>query len=47
MTTIYRIVHPSGYVEFIDKGEAEKYRDEHYAGCDIQELERDLSENAT
>ena len=46
MTTVYRIVHPSGWVEFVDQAEAEMYRNEHYVGCEIQKLQRDLSENA-
>lgn len=44
MTTIYRVVHPSGWVEFIDQTEAVAYRDAHHPGCEIQELQRDLSE---
>jgi hypothetical protein len=47
MTTVYRIVHPYGWVEFIDQAKAEAYRDSHHAGCEIQELQRDLSENAS
>lgn len=45
MQTIYRIVHPSGWVEFIDREEAEAYRDEHHLGCEIQEIQKDLSES--
>lgn len=43
MTTIYRILHPLGWVEFIDQAEAEAYRDEHHAGCEIQQIQRNLS----
>jgi hypothetical protein len=47
MTTVYRIVHLSGWVEFIDQAEAEAYRNEHHADCEIQKLQRDLSEDAS
>lgn len=46
MSTIFRIIHSFGWVEFADKTEAESYRDAHHAGCEIEEFQKDLSENA-
>jgi hypothetical protein len=45
MTTIYRVIHPIGWVEFISQSEASVYRDKHHSGCEIQEIQRDLSEH--
>jgi len=47
MTTIYRIVHEFGWTEFINKTEAEAYRDANHAGCQIEEIERDISDPST
>lgn len=45
MTTIYRIIHPVGWVEFVGQADAVAYRDQHHSGCEIQELQRDLSDS--
>lgn len=47
MSTVFRIIHSNGWVEFTDQAEAIAYRDTHHAGCEIQELQRDLSEYAS
>ena len=42
--TVYRIVHPNGWVEFKDQAEAELYRDENHLGCEIVILDREIPE---